>query len=373
MTSRERLLRTLRGEEVDRVPISLYEFDGFYDNWIYDYPEYREILQYAKGKTDKMYSWFPPGESTLFYGKLNEEDIEAIEWKEGKSLYTRRRIKTPKGELSSLSRQDKGIHTSWAIEHLGKDEKDVEKVLSLPYVSWLPPVDSFFELDRQLGDSGIVLVDLSDALLLTVELFGFERFLNFYIDNPGLIFKLMDFFQERIYNFLQYLLGKGVTTLYRICGPEYATPPYLSPGEFEKLVTAYDQRLINLLHRYGGLARLHCHGKIRKVLESFLKMEIDATDPVEPPPGGDIELREARQILGEKVTLIGNIEERLLEIGTKDDVEVAVKKAIEEGAERGPFILCPTSMPLTTPLDKKIQENIIHYINCGIKYGGKNI
>ena len=371
MTSRERLLRTLRGEEVDRVPISLYEFDGFYDNWIYDYPEYREIIQYAKKKTDKMYFWGPPEESSLFYGKLNEEDIGTIEWREGKSLYTRRRVKTPKGELSSLSRQDEGLHTSWAIEHLCKDEKDVEKVLSLPYVPWIPPVDSFFELDRQLGDSGIVLVDLADALCLTAELFGFARFLNFYIDNPGFIFKLMDFFQERIYNFLQYLLGKGVTTLYRICGPEFATPPYLSPTEFEKLVTAYDQKLINLLHRYGGLARLHCHGKIRKVLGSFLKMEIDATDPVEPPPDGDIGLREARQILGKKVTLIGNIEERHLEIGTKDDVEVAVKKAIEEGAERGPFILCPTSMPLTTPLDKKIQENIIHYINCGIKYGGK--
>lgn len=32
MDSRERLLKTLNGEETDRVPISLYEFDGFYDD-----------------------------------------------------------------------------------------------------------------------------------------------------------------------------------------------------------------------------------------------------------------------------------------------------------------------------------------------------
>ena len=30
----------LKGEPVDRVPISLYEFDGFYDSWIHKAPEY---------------------------------------------------------------------------------------------------------------------------------------------------------------------------------------------------------------------------------------------------------------------------------------------------------------------------------------------
>ena len=98
-------------------------------------------------------------------------------------------------------------------------------------------------------------------------------------------------------------------------------------------------------------------------------MGIDATDPVEPPPDGDVELKEARQILGDKVTLIGNIEERLFHTGGKEDMERAVRKAIEEGASGGRFILCPTAMPLTTPLDKRVRENIIHYIDSGIKYG----
>lgn len=370
LTSRQRLLRTLRGKKPDRVPISLYEFDGFYDDWIYDYPEYVNILEYAKDKTDKMYFWSPPGDkSVLFYGVMDEQDIETTEWKEGKSIYTKTEIKTPRGKLSSLSRQDEGVHTTWTIEHLCKDEKDAEKILSLPYLPWRPPVDSFFELDRELGDSGIVMGDIPDALCLTADIFGFTRFLTTYIDNPKLIFKLMDFFQERIYDFLEYLLTNGAVTLYRIVGPEYATPPYLSPKEFDKLVTAYDRELINLLHRYGGFARLHSHGKISKVMKSFLEMEIDATDPVEPPPDGDVELKEVREILGEKVTLIGNIEEKLFHMGGKEDMEKAVRKAIEEGASGGPFILCPTAMPLTTPLARKIQENIIHYIDCGVKYG----
>lgn len=372
MTSRERLLRTLNGQKADRVPISLYEFDGFYDGWIRDYPEYVELLEYAKDKTDKMHFWAPsePNKHSLFYGEIEEKNIKITKWEEEKSVHTRTVIKTPLGEISSHNRQDEGVHTSWAIEKFCKNEEDAIRVLSLPYIPWQPPVDSFFELDKRLGDSGIILGDIPDALCLTSELFDFSEFLLMYMDNQEIIFKLMDFFQERIYNYLQYILESGAVTLYRVVGPEYATPPYLPPEAFDRLVTPYDKELITLLHRYGALARLHSHGKIKQVLRSFVEMGIDATDPIEPPPDGDIELDEAGEILGTKVTLIGNIEERLLETGTKKDVENAVQKAIRDGTKSdGGFILCPTAMPLTTPLGKKVQENIISYIDSGVKYG----
>ena len=207
LTSRERLINTLKGDIPDRVPISLYEFDGFYDSWIHSYPEYAEILQYAEGKTDKMYFWAPPGEkSALFYGKVDQQDIVTTEWKEESSVYTQTVINTPQGKLSSLSRQDQGVHTTWTIEYLCKEEKDAERVLSLPYLPWHPSVDSFFELDKKLEDSGIIMVDIPDALCLTVELFGFTRFLTTYIDTPKIVFRLMDFFQQRICNFLRFLL-----------------------------------------------------------------------------------------------------------------------------------------------------------------------
>jgi len=363
-------LKTLRGEKPDRTPISLYEFDGFYDSWIHNYPEYEAIFKYAEKKTDRFFSWGPASDKpNIFLGELPPEAIKTTTWREGNSIHTTTTVKTPKGEISNLTREDDNVHTRWELETFCKNEGDVEKVMSLPYTPSKPPVDSFFELDKRLGETGIILGDLPDALLLTVEIFGFSRFLMLYTDNPSLVFKLLDFFQERILNYAQHILENGAITLYRICGPEYATPPYLSPDSFDKLVTSYDRALISLLHKYGAKARLHSHGKVKKVLPSFLKMDIDATDPLEPSPDGDVTLTEARKILGKTITLFGNIEERLFEIGTKNDVEEAVRKAIEEGAANGPFVLCPTAMPLTTPLDRKIQENIIHYIDCGLKYG----
>lgn len=370
LNSRERLVNALFGEEVDRVPVSLYEFDGFYDGWVYGYPEYVDILDYAEGKTDRMYFWSPTeNDSVLFYGVIEDENISRTEWEEGGSRYTKTVIRTPKGSVSTIRREDEGVHTSWTIEHLCKDEEDARNILSLPYLPWRPSVDSFFMLDKRLGDTGIVLGDVADALCLTVELFGLSRFLRLYIRSRELIMDLMDFFQERVCNYLKHLLEGGAATLYRIVGPEYATPPYLNPGEFDRLISSYDGDLVDLLHRYKGYARLHSHGKVKKVLPSIKEIGVDAIDPLEPPPDGDVELKEARRILGSDVTLIGNIEERLFEIGDKDDIERQVRKAIEGGSPDGGFILCPTAMPLTTPLQKRIQRNIMHYIDFGIKYG----
>ena len=370
MNSRERLLRVLRGMEPDRVPISLYEFDGFYDSWIYDYPEYVEILDYAEGKTDKMYFWSPRSDRpVLFYGVVDEENVRRVRWREGNSTYTKTIIETPRGRLYSITREDDGVHTSWTVERLCKSAEDAEKIFSLPYEPWRPEVDSFFALDKKLGGSGIPMGDIADALCSTVGLFGLTRFLKIYMKRRSLIFDLMDLFQERIRNYLRHLLELGAVTLYRIIGPEYATPPFLSPRDFDRLVLPYDAELVELLHSYGGMARLHSHGKVKQVLPSFKEMKVDAVDPLEPPPDGDVELREARRILGSEVTLIGNIEERVFEVGDKRDIERWVKKAIREGASGGGFILCPTAMPMTTPLSKRVKENIIYYIDCGLKYG----
>ena len=370
LSSRSRLIRILKGEEIDRVPISLYEFDGFYDSWIYLHKEYVGILKYAKGKTDKMYFWAPQTiEPVIFYGVTDEQCINRKRWRIGRSVYTRIIIETPRGRVEKISRQDDNVHTSWTIKHFCENIEDAQKILSIPYKPWHPNVDSFFTLNEKLGDDGIILGDIPDALCLTVELFGLSRFLKLYTRSRKTVFDLMDFFHERICNYLEHLLRHGAVTLYRIYGPEYAAPPFLHPREFDKLVTSHDSDLVDLLHKYGGYARLHSHGKVKHVLPYIKQIGIDAIDPLEPPPDGDVELKEARKILGSEVVLIGNIEERLLEIGSKKEIEKHVRKAIREGSSGGGFILSPTAMPITTPLKKRIQQNIIHYIDCGLKYG----
>ena len=78
LTSRERIIKTLKREKTDRVPVCLYEFDGIYESWIHNYPEYEEILQYAEGKTDKFFHWSPvSGNDVFFSGNLTVKILKS--------------------------------------------------------------------------------------------------------------------------------------------------------------------------------------------------------------------------------------------------------------------------------------------------------
>ena len=370
-SSRKRLLRVLKGESIDRIPVSLLEFDGFYDSWIHESPEYVDILDYAKGKTDKMYSWSPDwkGMKTLFLNRIEEKDLRIKEWFKGKRKFTKTIINTPKGEVQNMRCEEEGVHTSWTVEHFCKDIGDAKKVLSLPYNPGFPSVKGFGEADEQLGEEGILMIDLADPLALVAPLFAFSDFLIFAITEEKMVMELLDAAYERTYNYTEYLLKKGLVTLFRIAGSEYATPPYLSPSYFDKFVTKYDKELISLIHSYGGFARLHCHGRIEKVLDQISSMSPDALEPIEQPPDGDIELRDIKQRVGNKITLMGNVEERCFEVCSREEMDNIVRRAIEEGAPGGRFVLLPTAMPFTTPLKQRIKENIIQYIDSGLSYG----
>ncbi len=375
MSSRERLLRVLKGDHVDRVPVSLYEFDGFFDSWIRKDRGYRDVLDYAKGKTDKMYSWSPKWEKAaerfyeFYFTSIEREALNTREWQDGNRRYCQITIQTPKGRLRSTQMEEEGLHTVWTEEHFCKNIKDAKKVLSIPYSPVFPDISEFKQADKRLGNEGILMVDLLDPVCVVASLFSFTDFLILALTEEKLIIDLLDTVYERIYRYYEYLLENGVVTLYRIVGPEYATPPYLAPSYFDRFVSRYDRDLISLIHSYGGFARIHCHGKIEQVLDQIISMQPDAIEPIEPPPDGDMDLGEAKKRTGNKITLMGNIEERCFETYSKKEIDALVCKTIEEGAFGGRFVLLPTSMPLTSPLNPKTKENIIQYIDSALRYG----
>ena len=210
---------------------------------------------------------------------------------------------------------------------------------------------------------------ISDALCLTSELFSFQDFLLFCATEPRLVRRLLDMMQGRVLAYTQALLATGFGPLFRICGPEYATPPYLPPERFREYVVAYDTPLIDLIHRHGAYARLHCHGRIGQVLDAIMEMEPDGLDPVEPPPDGDLELAAVKKRTRGRVTLFGNLELKTLEHAGADEVQDLTRRALREGMPGGRFVLMPTAAPINIPLSPKTEENYRAYIATALKHG----
>jgi len=385
MTSRERLLTALRIEEPDRVPISCYELTGWdLDNWYNRQPSYKNLMDLIRQQTDCVSRPALPAPSlgnpaTDVTGETaarTTPDLETDTWREGNSTYARTTYHTPKGDLTSLTRTDDDVFTVWTIEHPLKTIDDIDKYLSIPFHPGDADMTDFARRQRELGDKGILMPSISDAICFVAELFEMGRFLVYALTETDRIQYFLDALHERNMAYLKAVLESGKRAgvnfsevTFRICGPEYATPPYLSPQYFARFVTPYLIDMSRLLHEYGAQVRIHCHGKIGKVLDQIMQCDPQGIDPLEPPPDGDIELDQVKRRIGDRCCLYGNLEMKLLEHGSADDVRQAVIQCMQQAKRGGGYVIMPTAGPINVPLSPKTEHNYRVFIETALEHG----
>jgi uroporphyrinogen-III decarboxylase len=389
LTSRERLLRTIRGEKVDRVPIMPFDtfeaskliegsedlvfatgikLEDFTNGWKRRDSRYRDVVRFAMERGCDVIHRMSFLEFDRRFLLIPQEFIEFQDIKVNEGV-TRRKytLRTPRGPLSYVEELKKDFSSTWVKSPLLNNRDDVEKILSVPYRFRESDIKNFSEIVDELGERGVTCCFVSTPLVCVSHMFSFDTFLMWCITEKDLIRRLVDLAFERIYRQLEYLLGKGVGPLIEFGGSEQATPPMMSPQLYDELVVGYDGKLIDLVRSHGRYVRVHCHGKIRTVLGKLLKMGVDLLNPMEGPPSGDIELFEAKELTKGKMTLEGNIQFSVLEFDSEKEIDRLVKRAVEKGGKER-FILTATEWPLTY-LSETMRNNYFQFIESGLKYG----
>jgi uroporphyrinogen-III decarboxylase len=141
----------------------------------------------------------------------------------------------------------------------------------------------------------------------------------------------------------------------------------MSNQMYDDFVFRYDSQLFDLVHKYGGLAHVHCHGKVNTIFERMIDMGVDMLDPMEPPPDGDLEIGAAKQRANGRMTLMGNIEIRDLDFATPEEIDDKVRHAINDGGKKY-FMLYPTATAISSLTDR-YRDNALQYIQSGLEYG----
>jgi uroporphyrinogen-III decarboxylase len=362
MTRRERLTATLKGESVDRPAVNFYEIGGFLVNPddpdeynIYNSPSWRPLLDLAENHTDIIRLVSPVrAQSHLSWdGSTNlgirSQFVSEKVWEEKDSRFTRQTFRIGSRELTSLTRRDKSLDTVWTVEYLLKSIDDIKLFLQLPDEIFDENIDvsHLFEEELKLGEKGIIMVDTEDPVCAVASLFTLEDFSIFAYTEQELCHKLLEKHARYIHKRTEKASREFPGRLWRIYGPEYVTEPLLPAQFFEDYVVKYTGPMVKQIKEYGGIVRIHSHGRIRNVADYFVQMGADATDPVEPPPHGDVELKYMREKYGKQMVLFGNIEIADIENMPSDEFRKMVRKAIADGTSgegRG-FVLTPTSAP----------------------------
>ncbi|HUT61161.1 MAG TPA: uroporphyrinogen decarboxylase family protein [Phycisphaerae bacterium] len=368
MNSTQRLLAAMRGEAPDRVPVSTYELVGWNPAaWENDEPSYRRLMDFAREHTDCMYMCGVPVPNV----REGQIDRTVETWDEGDQHFTRTVTHAPTRKLTKVTSRSDHIHTVWVREHPCKDLDDMRAYLDLPWEAGEPDFSHLERAWADLGDDrGLPLVSVGDPICELSEVFDLGDFLVLAMTETGEMVKALDRLHERYLERLRrQLTGPVRNVVFRICGPEYATPPYLPPELFRRFVTRYDGRYVEMIRAAGGIPRIHCHGKTARVVDQIAEMAPEALDPLEPPPDGDISVAELKAAVGGRICLTGGIELKHLEHADGEFMERLVRDTIEAGKPGGRFIIMPTAAPINVPLSPKTEANYFRFIETALDAG----
>jgi hypothetical protein len=325
MTSRQRLLAAMRFDKVDRIPVGPNTFGSLRVD--------SEIAKELLHKTDPFIFPVLRGSPDAFWG----EGVKCETYTEG-DVVTKIR-ETPGGPLVERVRNT-GI-TSACVEFPFKTVEDAEKFLAVEYVPPEINASDFMAARNEIGEEGLALYGIGDAVLFPASVLSPEDFCLWWADYPDLMLQITAVASNRINDFTNRLCKAGVDG-FRIVGGEYASVQ-LGPKGFDALVLEQDRELVDIIHSHGSIAYYHNHGNVMDFLTRFCQIGMDFLDPLEAPPWGDCDLKKAREICGNRVAFVGNLDDmEILDKLSAEEVEAIAIERVKAAGDLG-FVLGGTA------------------------------
>lgn len=355
MNARQRLIDTLHGEKTDRAPVYTLipfgiednsfvpaPFHGYYDidDWRRRDPLYCELTARMEKECDNIFLFKPAcmDEQNIFF---MPGDVAVYERIESGDKVT---IRYKAHGLQKTEVFQKGSGHKWITEHFCKRVDDAVTVSQMKYEPLPCDLEEEEKMIEMLGDRGLPWCTMPSPVMSVCRLFEPQDFLMFSATHRKEIDRLMEISFERTKRILEALLEKTSSPIIRFGGAEHATPPMMSPYDFDRLVFEYDKPLMDMCHKKGKMTAVHCHGNIRHAVKRFVEMGVDQIDPVEATPWGDISLEEIREITKDQITLTGNIQFSEITNETTENIRNRVRGIIDTAGPRR-LIISTTGTP----------------------------
>ncbi len=373
LTSHERLLRAIRHEEVDRVPVS---------------PRYYDYLSGVKGCSclhhclwmarqyphDPMIECLPPQNNYLLrhfgaYNDLPGVTVEMTVGPAGEGIEVHRRFRTPAGDLTEsrrITRPGDPVGFDHIVEPLVKDRSDAEKIpflLPSPEDTYIGDIPLLLEM---VGERGVLTVRATQGVdQFLMDALGVQQALMMYYDDRELLKQLLTIFQRYHRAILKRILEQGVEVVFE---PWYNCSLSVgwSPAQIREMFLPLIRDNVELIHSYGAYVDYFDDGKMDLVLEDLAGIGVDIVETLAPAPLGDVDLASAKRRIGDRVCLKGHIDQvNLICFGTPEEIREAVRRAMEVAAPGSGFILgtADSIRPESPP------ENVQAYFDAAREFG----
>jgi uroporphyrinogen-III decarboxylase len=316
MTSRERLLAALRGQEVDRIPWSpfLAYWWEHQSKALQDRGQVRFLREIGADALLRGFS-FPFTSSDVHGFKRHESfcnPLPGCEFhREDKGDQVRIQYETPLGTLTTLARNSSVGNTRFVTEHPVKRREDY-KILSyiIERMVIAPNYEAIQQEIESVGEGGLSMPLISPFLKTP-----FQALVEHFVGTQQLVYDLMDY-PEEVEALLAVMSERAMEAVrMAVESPaeafiiwEDSSTTNVSPTLFSRYIAPEINRWGQALHTAGKLLVHHACGHVRALLPVMAQESIDAIESLSPPPTGNVEVWEAQEILDPRVGIIGGIE-----------------------------------------------------------------
>jgi MtaA/CmuA family methyltransferase len=180
------------------------------------------------------------------------------------------------------------------------------------------------------------------------------RLMSDMIRHPDAVHQLLDYCTQLFMRHFQLYIDLGIQA-FMICDPS-ASGNLLSPRHYEEFVEPYTKPLIQMIHDAGLPTILHICGDTTKILPIVARMA-----PTAFSFDHAVDAAVCKQVIGDSVCVIGNLDPADTLLDTVDTVRDAAVRCVDACKDDGGFVLAAgCDLSIGTPV-----ENINAMIDVG--------
>lgn len=368
MTPRERLLITLRGGIADRVPVAPFvqeEYLAFY------YPQKARLdrvvdaVELANELDFDLMAKHRALETPRFLRHSYPHwELRRTETRDADMIRRRLEIVTPSRTLvQEEAGPESGAATSgvrfMVTRHLLQDADDIAA-----FLEFLPPLN---DVDRRemhdiaatwsgiLGDRGVLAPwGFAGVFNFCCDLCGMENFYTLPYEDEDRYRALMDGISAAQAAAASALAETAVDCIGmqgHMAGGATTSPDY-----FREFVLPYERRVVEAIRAAGKFSIYHNCGFARNLYANYREVGMTVWETVSESPRGDNRLAEAKAVLGDKICLLGNLDQvDFLKRATPQAVADRAREIVATGKPGGRFIFSTSDyLEKNTP-----RENVV--------------
>jgi len=201
---------------------------------------------------------------------------------------------------------------------------------------YTPSYEGFLEAQRIMGEDGAVIGNLgyTPMMQMLIMWMGPDQFAVDYYEHPDEFYSLYEAMCKRHEE--QYEIAANSPAEFVIYG-DNVTAKMIGLERFQQYVVPCYNKLAEALHAKGKKAGSHLDGDLLLLKDAIRDSKLDFIEAYNPPPDGDLSIKEARASWGKKVISINFTSS--IHLAKPEDIEAHTLQLLRDSYPGTGFII----------------------------------